>query len=239
MSSSAPEHTIFEDEEAVLTEAEQILASRLPGDEPWTSHYEKLYRHYKKLLRHTRHLVKMGDAMQSELAKARDAAEFEAKSDFLTRLWNRSAIMQVLHTEMARSNREKRPLSIMIADVDFFKRINDDHGHLAGDAVLREIAERLRSGVRTYDHVGRFGGEEFIIVVPGCTREDAFELADRIRAFIADKPMHTSEGVFNVTMSLGVATVDSCTTADVDSLIRKADEALYRAKHQGRNRVAT
>jgi len=239
VSSSSSEHTIFEEEEAVLRDAELILSSRLSGDELWTTRYEKLYRDYKKLLRHTRQLVKMGDAMQSELAKARDAAELEAKSDFLTRLWNRSAIMKVLHEETARSSREKRPLSIMIADVDFFKKINDNYGHLTGDAVLREIAARLKSSVRSYDQVGRFGGEEFIIVVPGCGKEDAFESADRIRTSIADNPIHTSEGVLNVTMSLGVATVDSCTTADVDSLIRKADEALYRAKRQGRNRVAT
>ncbi|MCA1961015.1 MAG: GGDEF domain-containing protein [Desulfomonile sp.] len=232
------EITIFEDEEKALREAETILASSLPEDEPWASYYKDLVIRYRKLLRHTKQLVKMGDAMQSELARARDAAEFQATRDFLTLLWNRSAILGILKAEIARSQRENRPLSLIIGDVDYFKKVNDEYGHLVGDAVLREISERLKSSIRTYDQVGRFGGEEFIIVAPGCASDDAVELGERVRAVIAENPVYTSEGPLSVTMSFGVATYGCAATADVDSLIRAADEALYRAKREGRNRVA-
>jgi diguanylate cyclase (GGDEF)-like protein len=175
--------------------------------------------------------------LQEDLLEALKLSEFRATHDPLTRIWNRAAVFEALRKELIRAKRERTRLAIAIADVDHFKRVNDEHGHLAGDAVLRDIAQRLVTAVRPYDSVGRYGGEEFVIVLPGCDRESAGQLADRLRSLIDEADLNTSEGVFHVTMSFGVSVFDPTLDPDTDALIRAADEALYRAKKLGRNRV--
>jgi len=173
----------------------------------------------------------------SDLNKAKDALHVQATHDSLTGLWNRSAIFDRLESELARSKREGTPLGVSMADIDHFKRINDQYGHLTWDAVLREVAQRLSSGIRPYDSVGRYGGEEFIIVVPGGGTEKTRQLAERLRLSFIDNPIRTDEGALSVTVSMGVAAVDGGEEWGLDSLIGAADEALYRAKEGGRNRV--
>jgi two-component system, cell cycle response regulator len=231
------EDTLFGDELETIAKGLALLAPEACQDVPWRSHYEGLLGKYRKLLAQTRRLVRMGDAMQKELRSAREATEFQATHDFLTRLWNRAAIMGILGKELARQKREKGPLALIMADIDHFKQVNDVYGHLTGDAVLREASRRLESHVRPYDSVGRFGGEEFVVVVPGCERHDARVLAERLRLAFSETPIVTSEGELHVTLSLGVAVIDSGIIPDSDSIIRAADEALYRAKNAGRNRV--
>jgi two-component system, cell cycle response regulator len=231
------EDTLFGEEVGTIEEGLALLALEECQDIPWRSRYEKLLLNYRKLVAQTRRLVRMGDAAQKELLRAREATEFQATHDFLTRLWNRAAIMDTLGRELARQRREKAPLAIIMADIDHFKRVNDVYGHLTGDAVLREASRRLEFHVRPYDAVGRFGGEEFVLVVPGCGIQDARRLAERLRLAFSETPMVTSEGELHVTLSFGVAVVDSGRECDSDSLIRAADEALYRAKNGGRNRV--
>ncbi|MFH1113475.1 MAG: GGDEF domain-containing protein [Pseudomonadota bacterium] len=231
------EDMLFGDEQETITEGLALLASEESQDVPWRSHYEGLLGKYRKLVIQTRRLVRMGDNVQRELLRARETTEFQATHDFLTLLWNRGAIMDALGKEIARHKREKRPLGLIMADIDHFKHFNDAYGHLAGDAVLREASRRLESNVRPYDFVGRFGGEEFVVVVPGCGGQEASGIAERLRLAISQTPMETSEGVFHVTLSLGVTVVDSGREADSDSMIREADEALYRAKNGGRNQV--
>jgi len=175
----------------------------------------------------------------AELKKAQESLQFEATHDGLTLLWNRSAILDTLESELARSRRELTPLGVVIADIDHFKKINDQHGHLAGDAVLSEISQRIVAETRPYDAVGRYGGEEFVIVLPGCDPETTGQKAERLRVSIAETPIRTPEGVFKVTMSFGVAAIEGHDGRDVDSIIRMADDALYRAKHAGRNCVKT
>ena len=175
--------------------------------------------------------------LQEDLQSALEHSEFRASHDPLTRLFNRAAIIEALQKELNRAGREGTPVSVIIGDVDHFKRVNDRYGHLAGDGVLREIADTISSSVRPYDFAGRYGGEEFIVVLPGCDKEDARQTAERLRSKIAENPIVTSEGVFSVTMSFGVATSDAADATDMDSLIRCADQALYTAKNAGRNRV--
>ncbi len=124
-----------------------------------------------------------------------------------------------------------------MADIDHFKHINDMHGHLVGDAVLREVAGRLRDVLRPYDAVGRYGGEEFLVVLPGCDGTSATGLAERLRQHVAAKPVETPQGDVAVTLSLGVAAWEGVGAADPVELLRAADGAMYCAKSAGRNRT--
>ena len=172
-----------------------------------------------------------------ELTAARDALHFKATHDDLTSQWNRATILQRLEEELVRSNREGTPLGLAILDIDFFKRVNDSHGHLAGDSVLRAVAKRIASVIRPYDSVGRYGGEEFLVVLPGCDKQRAWQVAERLRLSFSKVPIRTREGVFRVTMSLGVTTVEGGKARNLNAVIQIADEALYRAKNKGRDRV--
>ena len=171
--------------------------------------------------------------LQAQLIEARDNFQFQATHDSLTGLWNRQGILERLDTELARAGRDKTSVGIMMADLDHFKRINDTYGHLAGDSVLREVASRMRSGIRAYDHVGRYGGEEFLGVLPGCAEAGALRQAERLRACFNESPIVTSETPLQVTLSLGVACAGL--GQDKRDLLLAADEALYRAKRNGRD----
>jgi diguanylate cyclase (GGDEF)-like protein len=175
--------------------------------------------------------------LQGKLIAAREALREAATHDPLTALWNRSAIVDYLKAELARAQRQCGFLSVIMLDIDHFKAINDTYGHQVGDTVLGEVAQRLMSIMRPYDAVGRYGGEEFLIVVSGCDGHDSVGVAERIRARIDDHPVDTYAGEISVTASLGVSTAGGGNPVDFESFLRSADEALYRAKRTGRNRV--
>jgi two-component system, cell cycle response regulator len=175
--------------------------------------------------------------LQTQLMSAQEALRDQAARDPLTGIWNRNALFDVFRRELARADREGNQLTIVMLDIDHFKNLNDTHGHMAGDAVLREFTSRITASLRPYDAVGRYGGEEFLVVLPGCAVEAGMRHADRLRGLITDLPFDTSEGRHSVTCSLGVASTSSTNPKDPDSLIRAADAALYRAKRNGRNRV--
>jgi len=160
---------------------------------------------------------------------------FQATHDSLTGVWNRAAIFDLLKREMLRAQREGTSVGVLLADLDLFKNINDVYGHLAGDVVLREVAQRINSAVRTYDAVGRYGGEEFLVVLSGC-EEEPIRHAERIRALVSAEPVVTREGPITVTLSLGVA-ISSRQFPEMEDILRAADAAMYRAKRAGRNRV--
>jgi len=122
--------------------------------------------------------------LQAELLKAREELREQATHDSLTRIWNRPAILEILRREMGRASREAVPLSVVMVDLDHFKVINDTHGHVAGDAVLREAVRRMHASMRSYDAAGRYGGEEFLIVLPRCDRDSSCKQAERLRAEI-------------------------------------------------------
>jgi two-component system, cell cycle response regulator len=176
--------------------------------------------------------------LQSKLLDAQEQLRHDATHDRLTGLWNRAMIVDELNRELSRSKREKRTLTILIGDVDHFKNVNDTHGHAAGDEVLRQTAKRMAGVRRHYDSIGRYGGEEFLLILPGCDLFQALPVAERVRCTVSAEPITIGEISWPITISLGVATA-SATTVDAAALIAVADEALYRAKAKGRNRVET
>jgi diguanylate cyclase (GGDEF)-like protein len=175
--------------------------------------------------------------LQSQLLKAREDLRDQATRDSLTRLWNRSSILGELGRELARSERDSRPLGVVIVDLDHFKHVNDTYGHLAGDAVLREAARRMQNSIRQYDSIGRYGGEEFLILFPGCSEVDSYAQADRLRKQLGQTEMSLNDTSVRITASFGVTTALPGERWTPEVLIRKADEALYVAKKSGRNRV--
>jgi diguanylate cyclase (GGDEF)-like protein len=176
--------------------------------------------------------------LQQQLMEAREALRVQATHDALTGLLNRGRVVEILFAEIARSARERRPLAVLMVDLDHFKQINDTHGHQAGDAVLREAARRMQAVTRQYDAPGRYGGEEFLIVLPGCGARDGYVQAERIREAFAREPFAAGGESMAVTCSIGVSSSDACADGEACRLIREADEALYDAKNRGRNRVA-
>ena len=175
--------------------------------------------------------------LQAQLLSAREALREQATRDSLTRLWNRSSILEALTRELARAEREASPLGVVIVDLDHFKQINDNHGHPAGDVVLRESARRMQSGVRQYDSVGRYGGEEFLILLPNCGEAESFSQAERLRKQLSQNEIRIDDLSIRVTASFGVAAAIPGEPWTSEGLIRRADEALYVAKKSGRNRV--
>jgi diguanylate cyclase (GGDEF)-like protein len=175
--------------------------------------------------------------LQSELLAARDMFQTKASHDSLTGLWNHAEILEILTHELARAEREEKSLAVIMADIDFFKKINDTHGHLAGDVVLRSTSGIMHSLMRSYDFIGRFGGEEFLVILPDCSLEYAAAFAERLRLSVSSDSIDTPEGRIPVSLSFGVAASSKDRLKDAFSLVNAADRALYRAKENGRNRV--
>jgi len=173
--------------------------------------------------------------LQSELLEAKKDLLIQSRTDPLTGVLNRRAILSQLESELSRSKRGNTNISISMLDLDHFKKINDTYGHLAGDAVLRECMNRIGDSIRNYDSIGRFGGEEFLVVFPEAKQEDALLIAERIRKNVVEKDVNVNGVHISFTISQGLATANGDMT--VDNLIAMADEALYRAKENGRNRV--
>ncbi len=174
--------------------------------------------------------------LQMDLLKAREELRDRANKDLLTMLPNRPAITAALEQELARCHRDRRTVGVILLDIDHFKKINDTHGHFAGDGVLREAASRLRANMRTYDQVGRYGGEEFLVVLPNCDLEQATHQAERMRERLHASSMMVDGIEIRVSASFGV-TVSDGSDRDPAAFVRVADEALYRAKANGRNCV--
>jgi two-component system, cell cycle response regulator len=174
-----------------------------------------------------------------ELVRAREIMREQARKDSLTQLCTRATVLELLKNELDRSQRDSvdrdAPVSVVLADLDHFKHINDTYGHLAGDAVLRETARRMRDAIRPYDSIGRYGGEEFLLVLSNCDTIGAAALAERLLQAVRKDTIVLAEGTVSVTLSAGVAT--SGIMQDPETLVGAADAALYRAKRGGRNRV--
>jgi diguanylate cyclase (GGDEF)-like protein len=182
--------------------------------------------------------------LQEEVKRAQDAIRYQTTHDPLTGLVNRTEVMSTVGREISRMRREKSLMGVILAGIDGLKGINDTYGHTAGDAVLRETVRRLRTVVRPYDTIGRYTGEEFMVVVPGCDLKAAMTQADRLRAAVAQGGMDISEwgkfsgshdGKLHVTLSLGVA--EGRPDIEAGALHREVEAALTRAKKAGQNRV--
>jgi two-component system, cell cycle response regulator len=174
--------------------------------------------------------------LQQELVESRESLRMAATYDGLTGLLNRREIISHLERELERGKRQASPVGIVLADLDHFKKINDSLGHLAGDAVLTEVGKRFRVDLRPYDGAGRYGGEEFLIILPGCDLTTTIRRADEIRRSVSASEIVTTAGGARVTVSMG-ATLAGLEKATVEALLNEADIALYRAKENGRDRV--
>lgn len=176
-------------------------------------------------------------ALQEELISAREAMRYSATHDSLTGVANRKEVLDALRKELSRSRREKSSVAIALVDVDRFKAVNDELGHPFGDEALKEIARRLRADLRVYDSLGRYGGEEFLLVLPGCDLAAALRRTAHIGALVSDTPVRAGVKSRRITVSMGVAVSNGVGESEVESLLNHADVALYEAKKNGRNRV--
>jgi two-component system cell cycle response regulator len=175
--------------------------------------------------------------LEGRLVEAREMMRFKATHDALTSIWNRGVIMDLLGRELMRSQRESGCTIVLLGDVDHFKSVNDTHGHLVGDEVLQEISRRLLLSIRSYDFVGRYGGEEFLLVLNNCKPQFAEARAEDIRRIISSRPIQTLAGPLNITMSFGLLLSDVWGVRPVEELLHEVDAALYAAKAAGRNCV--
>jgi diguanylate cyclase (GGDEF)-like protein len=175
--------------------------------------------------------------LQESLILAHENLYDLATRDSLTGLSNRSTIIQILDNEFARARRARTSIAVIMADIDHFKQVNDRFGHMAGDAVLCEATHRMNSLLRQYDSMGRFGGEEFLIVIPGCDLAGSLAVAERLREVVACQPYAADGAQCTATCSLGLAWSDCRGTEDASELLREAGAALHAAKRNGRNRV--
>lgn len=176
--------------------------------------------------------------LQEQLLTAQEQLRQEAIHDPLTGLLNRGAIEETLETELARVKRGAASLSVVMLDLDHFKVVNDTYGHLAGDSILRQTALRMNESIRAYDSVGRYGGEEFLLIFPNIDLPEAKELAERIRLSICEEMMDTPEGMIPVSASLGLVTITGDNKINQEELVSLADSAMYQAKANGRNCTA-
>jgi len=173
------------------------------------------------------------------ILELQESLSFAATHDFLTKIFNREEILAALKREVSRGQREGSPVAIILADLDHFKRVNDSFGHVIGDTVLKEVARRLQQDLRTYDLVGRYGGEEFLLILPNCNLLVAARRADEIRGLVSKDPVTATFEKIPVTVSMGVTVSDGAKVPSIETLLQQADSALYKAKNKGRNRVET
>lgn len=192
---------------------------------------DRLNKRYDDLL----HKVEQMEVETSKVKARMKEEQLRARTDPLTGLPNRTAYEQHLESEMDRWKRYQTRFSLAVGDIDFFKKINDDLGHLAGDRVLRLVSKVLGHNLRSTDFIARFGGEEFVILFPSTSADEAFRATEKLRLAIADSPFNFKGERVEVSISFGVTEIT--TEDDVDSLFTRADQALYRAKQQGRNQT--
>jgi two-component system cell cycle response regulator len=176
--------------------------------------------------------------LQDEQLKARHALQVQATQDGLTGTWNRTAILDLLHREYELAARSGTAIGVIMLDLDHFKQVNDTYGHLAGDHVLVEAARRMKEAVRSYDLIGRYGGEEFLVVSPDCDGEQIQTCAERIRSAMAGQPVLAHGSGIAITVSAGTAVLVPRLNTEKEAL-EAADTALYRAKSGGRNQVVS
>jgi diguanylate cyclase (GGDEF)-like protein len=187
--------------------------------------------------------LRVGNCIYRFLAGGNVEAEYHEEiytltiKDALTDIHNKRYLLEFLDRELARSARHQRPLALVLFDIDRFKEINDRLGHLGGDHTLRELAGRVRAGIRKEELFARYGGEEFAIVLPESTREIGLTVGERIRSLVEMQPFQFGDNQFSLTVSVGVTATEGGESLTPQELLRQADERLYQAKREGRNRV--
>ena len=225
-------------------EMDQVLATRPYGylgkpirEAELSMAIQTAIQHHAREQLLERRVEELREAKEQAIAEQQKLKEY-ATRDALTGLWNRRMILQLLEQERDRADREWNHLVIMVMDIDHFKTINDTHGHAVGDWVLREVTNRIVQTLRPYDLTGRFGGEEFLAILPIQERESAKAIGNRVRLAVGTTPIVVDELLLEVTLSVGMIVIEPNDQDESQQLIALADKALYQAKHAGRNRVA-
>lgn len=175
--------------------------------------------------------------LQEKLLAAQEELRIQATRDFLTGIWNRAALMNKAHEEFNRAEREQSTTTVLMCDIDKFKSINDNFGHQAGDDVLKQIAARMTECLRPYDILGRYGGEEFTLILPNTDQDGGLVVAQRVCDAIAESPLEIDAETLPCSISIGLFSEIPSDAITVEKMIAVADEALYIAKLNGRNRV--
>jgi len=227
---------LFEAETAVLANANDVLASDIVSADDYRTALKELVQGYGQLMRESRRLIARSDRterelnlLNSRLKQLGDELDYKARHDNLTGALNRGAVFDLAHRFL-----EDSSLSLIVLDIDFFKRINDEFGHPAGDAVIRELVNRLRKSLDGKGEIGRVGGEEFTVLLRNASLDEAVRLAEKVRLAIAGE-LFSCLPSRPVTASFGVS--GSKAGSDFEDAYARADAALYTAKHGGRNRV--
>ncbi len=216
---------VFDDDQRVVNEIIKgnLLAEMFNAISDQTKRLESLNRQLKDV--------------NSELEKKNKKLYELATYDYLTKLYNRAFVMDMFSKEFSKSKRHGHELACLLLDIDNFKKINDTYGHLTGDVVLRQIGLRLKADIREQDIVGRYGGEEFLIVLPNTNLEQALFVAEKVRKKIEDLEIRSNNKMIKTSVSIGVSDINHNGPDKVDDLLYQADTALYRAKRKGKNRT--
>lgn len=240
---------LYGEDEHFLEHAESIALHSGESVVSWQSEYQTLLTKYKKLLRQSNKLVKISDHTQKELhltneeinekvielTEAENKLQIMAETDLLTKLSNRRGTYKRIEEEIALVNQKSLPFPMLLIDIDHFKKVNDQLGHLAGDFVLKEIAQTMQKSLRTQDILGRWGGEEFIIILPRTDIEGAKILSEKIRKTIEESSVIYNTTTIKLTVSIGGILHQP--GADLQKNLDLADKAMYRCKNSGRNRI--
>jgi diguanylate cyclase (GGDEF)-like protein len=224
-------------EDEILKELHSLLQRSAVTGNPLTPDLERVVNRHTKLLRRFNKIVSISDGYQSQLMDLKARLEFSARTDLLTGLANRWEIMARLESEKSRSERHKKNFSILISDLDRFKEINDNHGHLAGDRVLRAVADVMRGQIRNEDFCGRWGGEEFLFILPETDLPKACSVAVKLLAKVRKISVVWEESKISTTMSMGIGVFTA--GMNIDGCLKQIDDALFRAKGAGRDRFVT
>ncbi len=204
---------------------------------------DQMLRERRRL--HGGELIRLGSTILKFMSSMDEEAQYHAvvrdlmTRDPLTNAFNRSYLMSTLEKLLPRLQSSNQHVAVIMIDIDYFKKVNDTHGHMAGDEVLRIFSERIRHGLRENDFLCRLGGEEFVVICPQAELKDAVRIAERIRLTVASNPFSTQSGVLRITCSLGVAAQDPESSKSVDELLSRADDLMYAAKDGGRNQVCS
>ncbi|BDU74368.1 diguanylate cyclase [Mesoterricola silvestris] len=202
---------------------------------PLMAELERLAEAHLRLLRRLGKITRISDGFQGQLKALNEVLQLASRTDSLTGIPNRRAMMEDLHAELLRTQRDGGSMAVIMADVDRFKAVNDTYGHEAGDQVLVALAQALRGALRAYDVCARWGGEEFLVLLPATARQGALEVGEKLRKAAAALSVPAAETRVTVGLSVGLAVLER--GESMDALIRRADAAMYLAKRQGGNRV--
>jgi diguanylate cyclase (GGDEF)-like protein len=231
---------VFKQEFFVLHKYKLIGEDLSLSEDELRQNYKKLLNAYRLLLQDATKITAIGDINQKKLFEAFEELERQKAIlyqssiiDHLTQVYNRPHIMKIFEGEFAKTKRYQQTFSCILLDIDDFKAVNDNHGHPKGDLVLKETAERIEGQLRETDSVGRYGGEEFLIILPNTTVVEAKQVSEKIRLAVAGATIGKKE--ISVTISLGLCDTETYSPKSQDELLHKADVALYRAKKDGKN----